>query len=394
VVPDGTERHLRDHFLLSGGEGPYCGGRVSPEGPRNCAAMPRRNASPSSGELFRKEEAPLEALLRPPPDDRDFQYTGGIHLVDSVLWFDAERRNDLCFLSHAHGGVIGKHRRVLATEETLRLLTRGVGRVDALTSPYGRSFVLGALRLELRPSGHMLGAAQLLVMRDERRIVYTSTINVIDGLTTPKADVVPCDALALPAQYALPMYRFPPREEVLADIRAFIERCFEEKATPVLIANQAGASQELMEALGRSGFRFRVHRSIYEVGRVYRKFGIRLTGMRRFQGTPARDEVVVFPPILRRHQAIRKLRKHRSAILSGRAVEEGFAERHRVDKAFVFSDAADYAGLLAFVEATGARDVYLSGGVVDQFSETLRERGHRVFSLFPPQQLSLFGSAE
>ncbi len=321
---------------------------------------------------------------------REFEYNGGIHLTDSILWCDADRRTDLSFISHAHNDFIGKNRRILATDKTVRIITRASGKVEALTSPYRRSFTLGPLTMEMHPAGHVLGSAQLLITRNDKRLVYTSDINPRQTATAERAKPIPCDTLVIPATYGLPIYRFPPREEVHQQIRAFVERCLEDKATPVLIANQIGTSQELMRLLGEAGFRLRVHRSIYDVAKVYRELGVSLPGSRRFAGTPARDEVVIFPPILRKHASIRKLRKSQTALVSGNAADQGYVFRHRVDAAFVLSDTADYEDLITFIIETGASEVYLSSGFIDELSADLRARGVRVYSLVKPEQLSLF----
>lgn len=319
-----------------------------------------------------------------------FEYNGGVHLTDSILWCDADRRHDLCFVSHAHADCVGKNRRLLATDKTIKIMTRGTARAEALTSPYRRSFTLGPLTLEMHPAGHILGSAQLLIVRNQRRLVYTSDVNTRATFTAERARPVPCDTLVIPATYGLPSYRFPAREEVYADIRAFVERCLEDRATPVLIANLVGTAQELMWLLGEAGLRLRVHRSIYDVAKVYRELGVNLPTSRRFAGTPARDEVVIFPPILRKHASIRKLRKFQTAMVSGHAVDEGFAFRHRVDRAFCLSDTVDHDELLAFIAETGASEVFLSSGHVEAVAETLRSRGLRAYPLVPPRQLSLF----
>lgn len=320
---------------------------------------------------------------------RELEYAGGIHLTDSILWCDCDRRRDLVFLSHAHADFAGKNRRILATDKTVKILTRASGKVDALTSPYKRRFTLGPLSLEMHPAGHVLGSAQLLIERGDRRIVYTSDVCTRPTATVEKAKPVPCDVLAIPATYGLPIYRFPPREEVLEQIKKFIERCFEDHATPVLFAEQIGTSQELMRLLGEEGLKLRVHGSIYDIAKIYRELGVSLPGSRRFGGTPSRDEVVIFPPILRKHAAIRKLKKYRTAIISGRAVEPGFAFQQRVDEAFALADAADHDELLAFIKETGAQEIYLSDGYVDELATELRALGLRVFPVVPPVQLKL-----
>lgn len=372
----------------------------------------KRGQDPNTGDLFSPrqppsapESAPEPALSESAPPEptrrpdslyfdepfRELEYNGGVHLTASVLWCDAERRHDMSFISHAHVDLIGKNRRILATEKTVRILTRGTGKIDALTSPFKRTFTLGPLKLEMYPAGHVLGSAQLLIERDGRRIVYTSDVNPRRTHTAEQGHPIECDVLAIPATYGIPLYRFPPREEVLAKIRKFVDDCLQDRATPVLIANQIGTAQELMCMLGRAGYRLRVHRSIYDVSKVYKNLGVGMPGARRFQGSPAKDEVVIFPPILRRHVSIRKLRKYKTAIVTGHAVDPAFVYQQRVDEAFSLSDTADHDELVDFIRATGAKEVYLVDGHIEELSQELRERfGLRVYSLVKPKQLSLF----
>lgn len=321
---------------------------------------------------------------------RTFEYNGGVHLTDSVLWCDTDRRHDLVFISHSHADYIGKNRRILATDKTVRVLTRGTGKIDALTSPYRRQFTLGPLSLQMFPSGHVLGAAQLLIVRDGRRLVYTSDVNPRRSLTAETGEPVPCEALVIPATYGRPEYVFPPRDEVIERIHQFVDECLNDKTTPVLIANQIGIAQELMQNFGTKGYRLRVHRSIYDVAKVYRELGISLPNARRFQGAPAKDEVVIFPPILRNHSSIRKLKRHKTAMVDGRALDDAFVFRSKVDAAFPLSDAAGHDELLTFIAETEAREVFLSDGYVDEFSQELRNRGIRTYPLVKPEQLTLF----
>jgi len=321
---------------------------------------------------------------------RDFEYVGGIHLTNSVLWCDSDRRRDLSFISHAHTHFVGKNRRVLATDKTVRILTRKSGKLDALTSPFRRGFTLGPLRLELHPAGHVLGSSQLVIDREDRRLVFASDVCTRRSATVERASPIPCDALVISPTFGHPMYRFPEREEVFGKLTTFIDNCLSDQATPVLFANTIGTSQELMRRLGDAGYKLRVHASIYDVAKVYKALGVSMHGSRRFSGNPGREEIVIFPPILKKHVAIRKLKKSRTAMVSGRAIEPGFALQQRVSEAFALSDTADYVELLEFIKETGANEIYLYGErFVEDFGAVLRKKGVKVIPLVKPKQLNL-----
>lgn len=340
-----------------------------------------------------KTAGPL--LLRPPTaprprperSEREVELNAGVHLVDSVLWFDTARRADPTFLSSALVEHPGKNRRVLCTVPTAALLSRGKAKLGAVTAPYGQRFQLGQLNLSFHPAGRLLGSAQLLVEREGRRVLYTNGVKLRPSFTAEAFEAVRCDALVCAAPYF--GFHFPPQEEVHAQILSFVEETLAARRCPVLLASALGAAQELMQLLAEAGHRLRVHRSVHEVSKVYRGLGIALPEARRFTSTTTKDEVLILPPILRNHPSVRKLREPRLAWIGGRAADAEYIYRARVDAAFALSSQADSAELLRFVEESGARDVYLMGEGVEPFAQALRAQGLRVFPLRPPEQLRL-----
>ncbi|MCX5741082.1 MAG: hypothetical protein NT062_01130, partial [Proteobacteria bacterium] len=74
------------------------------------------------------------------------------------------------------------------------------------------------------------------------------------------------------------------------------------------------------------------------------------------------------------------------ALVSGRAVDghAGF------DAGFAWANAADRTQLLGWIEATGAREVYVTGACAASVAGALGARG-RV--LGPPTQMTMFGDA-
>src|SRR5437660_152435 len=117
-----------------------------------------------------------------------------LHLTGTPLALDATRKAPLCFVSHAHTDHIGRHERTIATAATLRFMAHRLGKVGSpLAVPYRRPFELGPLVLELLPAGHILGSAQLRVIRaDGTRVVYTGDLNVAPSLTAEPLEVAEC----------------------------------------------------------------------------------------------------------------------------------------------------------------------------------------------------------
>jgi putative mRNA 3-end processing factor len=316
---------------------------------------------------------------------------GAIHLSESVLWFDAPRRQALSFVSHAHGDHIARHQRVIATDPTARLMAKRLGKLpEALTVPYRQAFDVGPLRLTLFPAGHILGSAQILVIRNGRRIVYTGDLCLSPSLTAELADVVPCDVLVIEATFGHPRYKLPPRPEALARVEEFVRSTLARDEIPVLLAYALGKSQEVIRYLGERGFAIRAEDSVCSMSQIYRESGCDLPAISHYRGTVEPGEVLIIPPHRSRAPSIKRLARHRSAILTGWAVDPDAARRYRADEAIALSDHADFDQLVHYVEASGARQVYTVHGFCVPLAEALVARGIRARPLDSGAQLDLF----
>jgi putative mRNA 3-end processing factor len=317
----------------------------------------------------------------------DVEYNQGIHVLDSVLWLDAPRQTDLCFISHAHVDPAGPHKKILTSEATAALMRRRIDRGKVLTSPFFRRFSLGELDLELHPAGHLLGAAQVRITRDDNRLVYTGDFQLERSHTAEKATVLECDVLVLRATYGLPRHVFPDRQEVEADMVAWANRILEEGEQPVVFAAPLGKAPELASIFSQQDLPVRVHKSIYQVCRTYRSLGVKLENVRCLRGAPAKGEVVIFPPHLRHSKTITRLKGVRTCVATGRALE---AYDRSVDAAFILSDHADHPALLRYARESGARKIRLTGPAAAPLSAELAEAGYDAFPLQPPEQMGLF----
>src|SRR6185436_5914116 len=102
--------------------------------------------------------------------------------------------------------------------------------------------------------------------------------------------------LALRAFYGHPRYVFPPREELLEKVRAFVDKALADGKTPVLIAAAVGAAQELVRFLGDRGHTLRLHATAHHACEVYQRNGIALKG---FVTWADEGEVALVPSTVR-----------------------------------------------------------------------------------------------
>ena len=200
----------------------------------------------------------------------------GLHLTGTPAVAGCDRKTPLSFVSHAHTDHIARHERTIATAATLRFMTHRLGPVRApLPVPYNRPFELGSLMLELLPAGHILGSAQLRVIRsDGKRIVYTGDLNLVPSLTAEPAQVAECDTLVIESTFGHPRYRSRRRTRCWRRSRRGCARSSSAGRSPVLLGYPLGKSQEAMKYLADRGFRLVAHASIYEVAELYAELGV------------------------------------------------------------------------------------------------------------------------
>ena len=314
-------------------------------------------------------------------------------VVGSSLHLDARRRVECAFVSHAHGDHIGRHDRTIATAATLALMRHRLGepkrrKTEALPAEFRAPFGLGELTLELFPAGHVLGSAQLRVMKNGIALGYSGDLCTEPTHAAEPAEVMACDVLVLESTFGHPRYVFPPKEETLRAIRRFVDDALSDGATPVLLGYALGKAQEILKYLADAGYRCACHPVVHAVNRVYESHGVAFPNVRSLPPEgPDAGEVVVAPPHLARSPAMRGVRRRRTAVLTGWAIDGG---RHfHADAAFPLSDHADFPSLLKYAKATGASRVFTVHGFSDVLAAALRKEGIRAEPLVEERQLEL-----
>jgi putative mRNA 3-end processing factor len=317
---------------------------------------------------------------------------GQLRVSESGLYLDAHRKSACAFVSHAHGDHIARHERTIATAPTVALMRHRLGakvKGEALPVAYRQPFGLGDLTLELFPAGHVLGSAQLRVTRNGVALGYSGDLCLQPTLTAERAEVVECDVLVLESTFGLPRYVFPEKEEVLAEVRRFVDGALGEGATPVLLGYALGKAQEVLKFLGEAGYPCRAHPVVHALNRVYEAQGVPLPNVELLgpEG-PGPGEVVVAPPHLARTSPILRIPNRRTAVLTGWAIDgrRGF---RGVDAAFPLSDHADFPSLVRYAKASGAARVLTVHGYARELAGALRQEGIRAEPLVEREQLEL-----
>ena len=149
--------------------------------------------------------------------------------------------------------------------------------------------------------------------------------------------------------------------------------------TSVLLAYALGKAQRLAAMVDPSIGPIIGHGAVMKMVRAYRDSGVRLPPI---DAVPPRARkvgngraLVIAPPSVAGGRWLRLFGEVSVAMASGWMTLRGVRRRRGFDKGFVVSDHADFPGLLAVIEASGARRVLVTHGSSDALARLLRERG-------------------
>jgi len=338
-------------------------------------------------------------MVGPKTGARAFMHRGGgVRIAGTVIACDAAAGTELVFLSHAPAFGVharralprlgGARRQLLATEQTLALLGP-VGerlKAHALPAGYGRPFSLGDLRLEMFPSGFMPGAASLLCERDGRRIVYAGPIGPGSG------DVRAADALCLDATFGDEAFAFPTRAQALAEVGRAVRDVLAGGGAPVVLADPVAIAVDIAAALAADRIGLAAHRSIVQAAIAYRHAGLTAPQLQRFAGKLGPGEALLWPAQVRVPARRAGARAPGLILVSAEAGSTASAAGAEGGARVTFPTAADFAGLVRYVEASGATEVALVNAPGDALAVALRGRGIDAYTLGPPRQIELFAA--
>lgn len=297
-----------------------------------------------------------------------------MHLTGTPIWCDARRRRDVCFVSSADRVGRTGHGQLIASAPTLALLgARGDGH---LAVPLRRRFTLGTLRLELISSGGGLGAAALHVDIAGRTVLYAGAVRTTSGGFAEPGEVRACDALVVAAPFGDAHHAFPEIDDVATELEAWTRA-------------QLAAGRPAVLTVDRVLDAFEVAARLVDAG-------IPVAGSRRIREATLRLDRSAGLPVIRgigrEPCAVLRVEGERvklatdafsTALVSGRALDP----HPRCDAAFAWPFVAGRRQLLAWIEQTRARDVFVTGACAEAIAATL---GPRARVLGPPHQMALF----
>lgn len=303
---------------------------------------------------------PFETWLHPTPSGL-FCLPGGFHI-------DPVRPVARAIVTHGHSDHARPgHDAVLATAETLAVmrmrLGNGAGHAQQSLA-YGEQLSIGGVVVTLRPAGHILGSAQIVLDYAGQRAVVSGDYKRRADPTCPPFELVPCDLFVTEATFALPVFRHEPdaREigRLLGSLATFPER------THLVGVYSLGKCQRLIALLRQAGYGRPIwlHGALEGACDLYEQLGVPLGPLELVSEAKESlaGEIVLCPPSALKDRWSRRLADPVTAFASGWMRVRGRARQYGVELPLVISDHADWPELISTIEETGAGEIWVTHG--------------------------------
>jgi putative mRNA 3-end processing factor len=330
---------------------------------------------------FAAPEGRVGSCGRPGGADLVIERPEGLYCPPGDFHIDPWRPVPRAVITHAHADHARRgHGAYLAHEHAAGVLRARLGEIGLQPLAYGEAIDVNGVRVSLHPAGHVLGSAQV-------RLEHRGEVWVVSGdyfvsgagdanPTTPPFEPQRCHCFITESTFGLPIYRWRPQTEVLAEVDAWWRANAEAGRASLLMAYSFGKAQRLLAGVDASIGPIVVHGAVASINEAYRAAGVALPATVTLDAAPdLKRALVIAPPAVHGSAWSRRLGEFGDAFASGWMQLRGARRRQGVDRGFVLSDHADWPGLQRAVAATGASRVIVTHGYEAVMVRWLQQQG-------------------
>lgn len=305
----------------------------------------------------------------------------GIYCAAADVHIDPWRKVDRALITHGHSDHARTgHKHYLCSKSSVPVLRHRLGKIDVRGLEWGEEVVMNGVKFSFHPAGHIIGSAQIRVeYKGEVWVASGDYKTQDDGISEP-FEAVRCHTFITESTFGLPVYQWKPQEDIVSDINHWWRMNRDEGKTSVIGAYSLGKAQRIIANLDTGLGRIYCHGAVEKMNDALRDAGVVLPETHHVEPGGDRSQyegaLVVAPPAALGSEWMKHFRSVETASASGWMQLRGRRRWGSLDKGFVLSDHADWPGLNAAIEATGAETVYVTHGYTDIFSRWLSEKGY------------------
>jgi putative mRNA 3-end processing factor len=304
----------------------------------------------------------------------------GLHCEAGDFHIDPWRPVPRAVITHAHSD----HARFgsdlyVCHRLTAPILRKRLGDVAIETVEYGEIVSRNGVEVSLHPAGHVLGSAQVRVARGDDVWVASGDYKIEADGVIAAFEPIRCNVFITESTFGLPIYRWRPQAEILGEIEGWWRENAANARASVLYAYALGKAQRLIGSIDASIGPIVCHGAVEPINAIYREAGVTLPPTRLATEIAEKrgfaSSLIVAPPSAAASPWLNRFGDYSDGLASGWMRVRGNRRRRGLDRGFPLSDHADWGGLLAAIEATGAERVLATHGFSGPLVRYLKERG-------------------
>lgn len=304
----------------------------------------------------------------------------GLYCAAGDFHIDPWRPVPRAIITHGHSD----HARLgsevyVCHRSTAPILRKRLGDVAIETAAYGEILTRNGVELSFHPTGHVLGSAQIRVISKGETWVASGDYKLENDGVTEAFEPVRCHTFITESTFGLPIYRWRPQGELFASIDRWRRENIAAGRASVLFAYALGKAQRVLANVDPALGPIVCHGAIEAINALYRNAGIALPPTRLATDMDNKCDfaraLVLAPPSAGASPWLKRFGDYSDALASGWMQVRGNRRRRGLDRGFALSDHADWPGLLAAIEATGAERVLVTHGQTEALARYLSEKG-------------------
>lgn len=305
----------------------------------------------------------------------------GIYCPQADVFLDPWRPVARALISHGHADhARWGHKHYLATHRTKAIMLHRLGDINAEGIGFGESRTINGVKFSFHPAGHIIGSAQIRCEYKGEVWCFTGDYKLQnDGISEPY-ELVKCHSFITETTFGMPIYRWRPQAEVMAEINDWWRDNAAQGKTTLLSGYSLGKAQRIIANLDPSIGKIYTHAAISNMNKVLKEQRVELPETiavtKEIDKSDYAGNLVIAPPGAINGPWSKKFKDASTGIASGWMALRGARRRRAVDRGFVLSDHCDWAALNTAIEATGCENVFVTHGYTEVFSKWLREQGY------------------
>ena len=262
---------------------------------------------------------------------------------------------------------------------TAPALRKRLGDVRIETAAYGEILTRNGVELSFHPAGHVLGSAQVRVSWRGETWVASGDYKLESDGVSGAFEPIRCHAFITESTFGLPIYRWRPQAEIFAAIDAWRRENIAAGRASLLFAYALGKAQRVLAHVDPALGPIVCHGAVESINALYRAAGVALPPTKLATDIANRRDfaraLILAPPSAAASPWLKRFGDYSDALASGWMQVRGNRRRRGLDRGFALSDHADWPGLIAAIEATGAERILVTHGASGALTRYLGQKG-------------------